>query len=378
MQRWSWVALVCFAPCAACGATDEESAATGGATATGGRSDAGGSGGSGAIAGDAPSATGGVEDGSDSAAGQAGAGASDSGAGGEVSGGAAGASDDAEVGGVAGHGGDGGSGELGGSGGDGGAEPAPPDYPECEPDKVYRGSWKACFSEDLERLRDVTTFEGTLYVDRQCNAADLEPMRCLKHVDGFLSINTDVESLDFIRGLETVTGSLFLDSTSDIVLANLVSVGGDLQLDGREASLAFPKLVSVGSMLRFGGPALSRASFPELETVGGSLAISSASALEHLPDFRKLTSANHLFLVNNGITDLQGLELLRELGIGLEISSNPALRDLRGLVGLERVGSFSVVSNPALPTCEAEWLRDRLTITDGVGIGDNDDAGECP
>jgi hypothetical protein len=240
------------------------------------------------------------------------------------------------------------------------------------------GSWKACFSEDLERLRGVTTFEGTLYVDRQCNAADLEPMRCLKHVDGRLEITTDVESLDVIRGLETVTGSLFLDSTSDIVLPNLVSVGEELHLNGREASLDFPKLVSVGSMLRFGGAALTAASFPELETVGGALAVSSASALEHLPDFRKLTSANYLSLVDNGITDLQGLELLRELGIGLDIAGNRALRDLRGLVSLERVGSFSVVSNPALPTCEAEWLRDRLTITEGAGIAGNDDDGECP
>jgi hypothetical protein len=342
MQRWSWVALVCFAPCAACGATDTDSEATGGATATGGRSDAGGSGGRGgrdAIAGDATSATGG-QDGAESAAGQAGEGA-------------------------------------GGSGGYVGAEPAPPDYPECEPDKVYRGSWKACRSEDLERLRGVTTFEGTLYIDRQCNAVDLEPLRCLRHVDGLLSIGTDVESLDVIRSLETVTGSLLLDTTSDVVLPNLVSVGEELKLNGREASLDFPKLVSVGSMLRFGGAALTGASFPELETVGGALAISSAPALEHLPEFTKLTSVNYLYLQDNGITDLHGLEQLRELPIGLDIAGNAALRDLRGLIGLERVGSFSVVDNPALPTCEAEWLRDRLTITDGVDVAGNHDDGEC-
>jgi hypothetical protein len=342
MQRWSRVALVCFAPCAACGATDEQSGATGGVTTTGGRSEAGGSG-----------------------------------AGGEASSGAAGDGGDAGGDGVAGRGDGGAWGGLGGSGGDGGAEPAPRDYPECEPDKVYRGSWKACLSEDLERLRGVTTFEGTLYVDRQCNAADLEPMRCLKHVDGLLSIATDVESLDVIRGLETVTGSLFLDTTSDVVLPNLISVGEELHLGGREASLEFPKLVSVGSMLRFGGATLTGASFPELETVGGALAISSAPALEHLPDFPKLTSANYLSLTDNGVTDLRGLEQLRELPIGLDIARNAALLDLRGLIGLERVGSFSVVDNPALPTCEAAWLRDRLTITDGVDLAGNDDDGEC-
>ena len=74
--------------------------------------------------------------------------------------------------------------------------------------------------------------------------------------------------------------------------------------------------------------------------------------------------------------------------------SSRRFSSLRGLSTLRHVGySVSILDNATLPTCEAEWLIDNITLTQGGTIGDaadgesiepgsveirgNDDAATC-
>jgi hypothetical protein len=56
------------------------------------------------------------------------------------------------------------------------------------------------------------------------------------------------------------------------------------------------------------------------------------------------------------------------------------LADLRGLRGLRSAGLLMIFSNPALPTCEAERLRDQVGLANlgAWRIEKNDDLGNCP
>jgi hypothetical protein len=65
----------------------------------------------------------------------------------------------------------------------------------------------------------------------------------------------------------------------------------------------------------------------------------------------------------------------------LKIRDNPALRSLHALSALSSIGlRLSVTQNSTLPTCEAEWLRDRIGVAQipgGALIEGNDDLGAC-
>lgn len=100
--------------------------------------------------------------------------------------------------------------------------------------------------------------------------------------------------------------------------------------------------------------------------------------LDGLPGLASLDSL-HL-TSNDGLASLDGLGALEELG-NLSVSYNAELRSLRGLVNLSRVlESFLVEENAELPTCEVEWLRDRIqpeNLTGSLSIRGNDDTGIC-
>ena len=61
---------------------------------------------------------------------------------------------------------------------------------------------------------------------------------------------------------------------------------------------------------------------------------------------------------------------------------NVLLSNLRGLRGLTSIGGDLIVNrNPAIPTCEAEWLRDSVGVPDIAGsidLSGNSSTGTCP
>jgi hypothetical protein len=66
---------------------------------------------------------------------------------------------------------------------------------------------------------------------------------------------------------------------------------------------------------------------------------------------------------------LSGLGSLQRIHRGLEISSNASLVSLHGLEELRWVtDGLYVTDNLSLPTCEAWWLRDRLTTFGSTAV----------
>jgi hypothetical protein len=68
------------------------------------------------------------------------------------------------------------------------------------------------------------------------------------------------------------------------------------------------------------------------------------------------------------------------VGKELKLTGNPRLKNLRALSALESAGAFQVEQNATLPTCEAEWLRDHVGVTQlgtPIVISGNDDSGVC-
>lgn len=85
---------------------------------------------------------------------------------------------------------------------------------------------------------------------------------------------------------------------------------------------------------------------------------------------------------HDSLSTLDGLRALTTVGDAVAaIEGNTVLATLRGLESLRTIGgTLTVEHNPALPTCEAEWLTDRVANLGGGSneISDNGDAEECP
>jgi hypothetical protein len=79
------------------------------------------------------------------------------------------------------------------------------------------------------------------------------------------------------------------------------------------------------------------------------------------------------------LASVDGLSALTSISGHLSLQGNDSLASLRGFAPLANIqGFFTIRNNPLLPTCEAEWLHDRLTgIAELDSIEGNDDAGVC-
>ena len=65
-------------------------------------------------------------------------------------------------------------------------------------------------------------------------------------------------------------------------------------------------------------------------------------------------------------------------GDALSIEDNAVLRDLQAVSSLESVGgNFTIVNNPNLATCEAQWLEAHAEPRGEIVISGNDDRGVC-
>ena len=109
--------------------------------------------------------------------------------------------------------------------------------------------------------------------------------------------------------------------------------------------------------------------------------VSDCPELSDLGAFRGVSDVQSLTLHRAGrLTDLSGLEELVHVG-ELFIFENPLLTNLRALSSLEGVeGSLYVVDNPALPSCEADWLRSSIgdeAIGGTIDLSGNAGPGTC-
>lgn len=195
----------------------------------------------------------------------------------------------------------------------------------CDPQLRFSGTLLAGSNEDLEALRGVT------------------------FIDGFVTVTGAVSDLSALRCLQRVTS---YDCDCDIE--------GDL--GDERFGLSVQNTTALTSLEGLG----------RLTVVTGALAIRNNAALSNLEGLDRLRRAVVLLVEGNtSLASLDGLEALTTAG-----------KLYNGTDGAEegRLGIY-ITDNPALPTCEGTALRDRIGVEniDGVvSITGNDDTGVCP
>jgi Leucine-rich repeat (LRR) protein len=263
---------------------------------------------------------------------------------------------------------------------------------------------------DLDALRNLTRAR-VLSLEGNDGLENLEALANVRELDELLVMNNP--ALESLSGLRNALGSIEVSvgiSNND-ALVDLDGLGGlradalyvadnDLLTDLRGVAVAptintlairgNASLTSVDGVENLevasyfyvsDNPVLSDLSaFENLTHVFAELELSNNDALTALHGFENLELARNLLVADHdGLADLDGFSRLSGVH-NLTIDGNLALGRLRGLSALEGVVEWlTVTDNPALPTCEAEALRDRLGINVGFGsvIERNDPFGVC-
>ena len=191
------------------------------------------------------------------------------------------------------------------------------------------------------------------------NITNLTGLAGLKTIQDSLRINYVYQLFDYtgLADVQVIEGELYIYRNGEetngqlhqINMESLVSIGGNLQIDGasnvnRLTAAHFPVLESLGGALEVhSSPSLITLSFPALTTVP-SLNLSNI-ALADLSGFAALTSvAGNINLHHLSITDVDGLLGLTSIAADLTITSNGALRNLDGLTNITAIGGSLIVS----------------------------------
>lgn len=170
--------------------------------------------------------------------------------------------------------------------------------------------------------------------------------------------DTDTDT-DTDSGTETETdfcglvweGDYSVEDAGDLAaLSGYVEVAGDLTIESTELT--------------------DLSGLECLEAVDGSLYIQTNSLLTDITALAALEAVGGLVCIRDNVTQIGGV---------LGIDANPALVSLAGLGSLTTLdGNLWILSNAALPTCEATDLRDQLVdFTDPICILGNQ-ADTCP
>lgn len=179
-----------------------------------------------------------------------------------------------------------------------------------------------------------------------------------------LSSQLEVNDLG-ATGCDTIRQNLKIDTESDITnldaLANITSIGGDLNIDNRDLTVVtrltnldgLVNLSSVGGSLYIYGNTglLNIDGLASLTSVGGYLGIENNEALADVDGLASVTTIGGALFINgaNALTNLDGLANLVSVGGQLTIYSNASLAEVDGLASLTSVGGYiRILSNDAL------------------------------
>ncbi|MBZ4416058.1 hypothetical protein [Myxococcus sp. RHSTA-1-4] len=267
---------------------------------------------------------------------------------------------------------------------------------------------------DNDALRFPGTFDSLVELTGSIFISDNDGLLALP----FAKLERLGGSLDITRNaaLPSLTGTVLTSVSGDVSISDndtlmdlsgmpqLESIGGNLivQDNDRLLSLAgMQSLARLGSLRVYRNAELTDAGpFPVLRTITTALDINNNPSLVSVGDFRflqhlellhvgnntRLTSLTGLDTLqtarflnvdsNNSLTSLGALSRLRALE-GLEVTYNLTLKRL-DLPALESVtGTFTVVDNPVLPTCQATALATRTFTGIAAQITGNDSTATC-
>jgi hypothetical protein len=240
---------------------------------------------------------------------------------------------------------------------------------ERNPDMLYivaqslpdvPGSIQARDNAKLEwLLLGIESLGGDLRLERNGPEANLHGLVNLRYVAGdvVFANNSRIHNLNPVANVEWIGGGLTIQSnpalTSITALTNLHKLDGSLS-------------ISYNGSLADLGP------LQGLTEIPGSLTLISNPSLNDLDGLHRVTAigGNALLRDLDGLYDLRGLEGLRTVSGGLRIQNNQDLRYLSG-PPLESVGDLRVISNPSLRNLNGLAGLDRVTVA-GVDIGFND------
>jgi hypothetical protein len=199
----------------------------------------------------------------------------------------------------------------------------------------------------------------------------------LMNLDGLASVRPDALFITDNDLLRDITGIGIAATVNSLGIWNNASL---LHLAGLE------ELEQASSFYVYDNPALENVdALQNLSAVYGEFMLRNNDALANVDGFQNLVIGGNLRIEgNDALEHLDGFSGLSEIGRtypdgGLLIDANLVLRRLRGMASLEWIAAgLRVTNNPALPTCEAEWLRDSVENLGGFLIDGNDSGATCP
>ncbi|MBK8967935.1 MAG: hypothetical protein IPM36_14965 [Lewinellaceae bacterium] len=207
---------------------------------------------------------------------------------------------------------------------------------------------------NLDSLRQLRTIGGKLQIESP-NLADISGLSGLTRVDGFLHIGGT--ALTNLHGLENLksTGTSFTVSNNPMLLTTTqfdslqysgFSLSGSplLQDFGTFPSLKTGKVINLNNPV----PLINlEGIFPVLETAEYFF-LENIAQLESLTGLHSLNRVGAMSIKNTGITNLTGLDKLRNISNYLYLFENPELLNLTGITALDSVISLQINSNPKL------------------------------
>jgi hypothetical protein len=293
---------------------------------------------------------------------------------------------------LSGPGGEAGSSAEAGSGGEGGSSG------ECgRTHRIPKGEWDVYRTpNELEALRGVATIVGDFMIASDETIVDLSMLHCLREIRGdvYVDARSGLRSLHGLQNLHHVSGAALFMFLNDLHGLEGLTTVGELSLHKVRNASALSSLEQVDGWLSISDTGLSDLDGLQNVTYAGKIALRLNSELVNVDGLRSVVAAESLEIDGNvRLTNLDGLSALTEVAGDVTIAefctqtaspechSQDQLTTLHGLRALRSIGgNLTVTDNRALPTCEAEWLRDSVdpgNIGGAVTIAGNDDAGSC-
>ena len=214
--------------------------------------------------------------------------------------------------------------------------------------------WSLPALTDIDGFPSLTTATGGIWIQHSDNLLDVSGFGALQSAD-YITIRSSDGLLDVsgFGSLETLTtGGLWIYRLPVLQtisgFGRLSHIERELRLDDNDVLASTPGLVS-------------------LETLS-EIQLTTLAELTALPDLSRISSVSgEVKISRTGVTTLEGLEGLVEIGEDLDLYNNSELVDVTALHGLTWVGGDALIEeNRSLASSDAQALLDAIDAVGGL------------